>query len=47
MIDALHQFGLTLIDASWWSGLVWPVIWTLLKIVAVLLPLLLLFSLSD
>jgi NADH-quinone oxidoreductase subunit H len=41
MIDALHQFGLTLIDASWWSGLVWPVIWTLLKIVAVLLPLLL------
>jgi NADH-quinone oxidoreductase subunit H len=41
MIDALHQFGSTLIDASWWSGLVWPVIWTLLKIVAVLLPLLL------
>ena len=41
MIDALHQFGLSLIDASWWSGLVWPVIWTLLKIVAVLLPLLL------
>ena len=41
MIDALHQFGLSLIDASWWSGLVWPVIWTLVKIVAVLLPLLL------
>ena len=41
MIDALHQFGLTLIDASWWSGLVWPVVWTLIKIVAVLLPLLL------
>ena len=41
MIDALHQFGFTLIDATWWSGLVWPVIWTLVKIVAVLLPLLL------
>ncbi|NBW78622.1 MAG: NADH-quinone oxidoreductase subunit NuoH [Betaproteobacteria bacterium] len=41
MIDAMHQFGMTLIDASWWSGLVWPVIWTLLKIVTVLLPLLL------
>ncbi len=41
MIDALHQFGLTLIDATWWSGLVWPVVWTLMKIVAVLLPLLL------
>ena len=41
MIDALHQFGLTLIDATWWSGLVWPVVWTLIKIVAVLLPLLL------
>jgi len=41
MIDALHQFGLTLIDATWWIGLVWPVVWTLIKIVAVLLPLLL------
>jgi len=41
MIDALHQFGFTLIDATWWSGLVWPVVWTLIKIVAVLLPLLL------
>jgi len=41
MIDALHQFGLTLIDATCWSGLVWPVVWTLIKIVAVLLPLLL------
>ena len=41
MIDALHQFGLTMIDATWWSGLVWPLVWTLIKIVAVLLPLLL------
>jgi len=29
-----------LVPASWWSAVVWPVIWTLLKIVAVLLPLL-------
>ncbi len=39
MIDTLYNFGLTLIAAAWWSGVVWPVIWTLLKIVVVVLPL--------
>ena len=39
MIDAIHNAGLGLIAASWWSGVVWPVIWTLLKIVVVVLPL--------
>lgn len=39
MIDAIHSAGLGLIAASWWSGVVWPVIWTLLKIVVVVLPL--------
>ena len=39
MIDTLYNFGFTLIAAAWWSGVVWPVIWTLLKIVVVVLPL--------
>ena len=39
MIDALFTGGSTLLAATWWSGIVWPVIWTLLKIVAVVLPL--------
>ena len=39
MIDTLYQTGLGLISDPWWSALVWPVVWTLIKIVAVLLPL--------
>ena len=39
MIDALYNFGLSLVAASWWSGVVWPVVWTLIKIVVVVLPL--------
>ena len=39
MIDALYSAGSGLIADHWWAGLVWPVIWTLLKIVAVVLPL--------
>lgn len=39
MIDAIFAFGQGLIDASWWSAMVWPVIWTLIKIVVVVLPL--------
>ncbi|MEY3517525.1 MAG: NADH-quinone oxidoreductase, subunit NuoH, partial [Pseudomonadota bacterium] len=30
-----------MLDASWWSAMAWPVIWILIKIVAVVLPLLL------
>jgi len=40
MIDAIHGFGQGLVPATWWATLAWPVIWTLLKIVAVMLPLL-------
>jgi NADH-quinone oxidoreductase subunit H len=40
MIDAIYNFGLVLIGASWWSTLVWPVLWILIKIMAVVLPLL-------
>lgn len=39
MIDALYNGGLALVAASWWTGVVWPVLWALLKIVAVVLPL--------
>ncbi|GAA4333198.1 NADH-quinone oxidoreductase subunit NuoH [Variovorax defluvii] len=39
MIDALHGFGLGLIAAPWWTAIAWPVIWTLIKIVVVVLPL--------
>jgi NADH-quinone oxidoreductase subunit H len=38
MIDAMHNFGLTLFAAPMWQGLAWPVIWTLIKIIAVTLP---------
>jgi len=40
MIDTLYGFGQGLVGAGWWTGGAWPVIWTLLKIVCVLLPLL-------
>ena len=39
MIDTLYGFGYGLVDAAWWSGGAWPVAWTLIKIVAVVLPL--------
>ncbi len=41
MIDTIFNFGLNLCTATWWTGLAWPVMWTLLKIVVVLVPLLL------
>ena len=39
MIDAIFNAGAGLLAASWWAGVVWPVIWTLIKIVVVVLPL--------
>ena len=39
MIDALYNGGLNLVAASWWATLVWPVLWILIKIVAILAPL--------
>ncbi len=39
MIDALYNGGQGLLAATWWSGGVWPVIWSLIKIVVVLAPL--------
>ena len=40
MIDSIYNGGLGLVAASWWSGIVWPVVWTLIKIICVLLPVL-------
>jgi len=40
MIDAIYNAGLQAIAAAWWTSVVWPIVWTLLKIVVVLLPLL-------
>lgn len=39
MIDALYSGGLNLVTASWWSTVVWPVLWNLIKIVCVIAPL--------
>jgi len=39
MIDALYNAGLNLLADAWWTTMAWPVIWILLKIVAVLAPL--------
>ncbi len=39
MIDAIYAFGLGLFAAAWWADVMWPVVWTLLKIIVVVLPL--------
>ena len=39
MIDAIYAFGLGLFAVALWADVIWPVIWTLLKIVVVVLPL--------
>jgi len=39
MIETLYGSGLGLISAPWWASVAWPIVWTLLKIVVVLAPL--------
>ncbi len=39
MIDQFWGLGNGLVNAGWWTTLAWPVIWTLIKIVAVVAPL--------
>jgi NADH-quinone oxidoreductase subunit H len=39
MIDTLYNFGMGLSTVTWWASVAWPVIWTLIKIVVVVLPL--------
>ncbi|WP_042422534.1 NADH-quinone oxidoreductase subunit NuoH [Comamonas granuli] len=39
MIDAIYNYGLNLLAQTWWTGVAWPVLWNLIKIVVLLLPL--------
>ncbi len=39
MIDMIYNAGLGIFAQPWWVNLLWPIIWTLLKIVVVVLPL--------
>jgi NADH-quinone oxidoreductase subunit H len=39
MIDAIYNAGLNLLSFGWWTGVVWPVLWILIKIVCILAPL--------
>ena len=39
MVNEIYNLGLGALPQSWWAGIVWPVLWNLIKIVAVLLPL--------
>jgi NADH-quinone oxidoreductase subunit H len=39
MIDMIYNTGLGLFAAGWWTGIAWPVIWNLIKIVVVVAPL--------
>ena len=39
MITEIYNLGLGLVPAAWWTTLAWPILWNLIKIVAVLLPL--------
>ena len=39
MVESLYNAGLNLLADAWWTSLVWPVLWNLIKIVALLLPL--------
>ena len=39
MIDSFYGWGNGLVTAPWWTSVAWPVTWTLIKIIAVVLPL--------
>ncbi|QNP48065.1 NADH-quinone oxidoreductase subunit NuoH [Diaphorobacter aerolatus] len=39
MIDAIYNGGLNAINAGWWTAVVWPVLWILIKIVCIVAPL--------
>jgi len=39
MIDSIYNAGLGASNAQWWTSAAWPVLWTLLKIVVLLAPL--------
>ena len=39
MIDLIYNFGFGLLPQAWWATIGWPVVWTLIKIIALVLPL--------
>lgn len=39
MIDTVYNFGFGLLSQTWWAEFAWPILWALIKIVAVLAPL--------
>jgi NADH-quinone oxidoreductase subunit H len=39
MIEQFNQYGSTLLAAPWWGGVAWPVIWSLIKIIVLVAPL--------
>ena len=41
MVDWMFNTGASLFAATWWTDMGWPVVWTLVKIIGVVLPLLL------
>ena len=40
MVESLFNLGAGLISDPWWGNVAWPLIWILIKIVAIVLPLL-------
>ena len=38
-INAFNTWGAGLCAADWWASIAWPIIWALIKIIAVVLPL--------
>ena len=39
MIDAIFNAGQGLVNAPWWTGMAWPVLWILIKIIVLVVPL--------
>jgi NADH-quinone oxidoreductase subunit H len=39
MIDSIYGFGNGLLAYPWWTAAGWPIVWTLIKIIVVVLPL--------
>jgi NADH-quinone oxidoreductase subunit H len=39
VIDQIYGFGNGLVGAGWWTAAAWPVLWTLIKIMVVVMPL--------
>ncbi|MDO8699283.1 MAG: NADH-quinone oxidoreductase subunit NuoH [Rhodoferax sp.] len=39
MIDTIFAFGQGLLNVPWWTDMAWPLLWTLIKIMVLVLPL--------